>query len=226
METLEQLLRPGREIQIEFEGVNGEKINSKTKIIRCAQREYLALLVASKTNYLNHLTAGDSITLTCRSESKNVFCFVTEFVELKSGELPIIIVNRPTKIDNASRRNFFRCDVRLPFTYFLRNKERKGEVINLSAGGVFAVIDVDSSIIVGSRLACKLFLPKTKEPIMFVGRVVGIRKIDDNQGIALSFQNLTKDQQTLIVKYLFDQQRVMLIQKRVSGNNNNKLMIM
>jgi c-di-GMP-binding flagellar brake protein YcgR len=217
MDTLEQLLRPGREIQIEFNGSNGDKITYKTRVIRCIQNEYLALLMFSNEITLNELKEGASVTLTCRGESKNVFCFVTEFVELKPSELPILIVVRPQKIDNASRRNFFRCEVRLQFSYFLRNKEYKGEVVNLSAGGVFAVIDVDPSIIVGSRLACKLNLPKTKDSIMFVGRVVGIRKIDNAQGIALSFQNLTKEQQTQIVKYLFDQQRVMLVQKRVSN---------
>lgn len=215
METLEQLLRPGKEVQFEFTGMNGEAIVYKTRVIRTMQTEYLALLMASNEETLFQLSAGTTVTLTCQGESKNVFNFTTEFVEIKPGELPILIVIRPAKIENASRRNFFRCDVKLQFSYYMKNKDFRGEVINLSAGGLFAVIEVDPSIIVGTRLACKLFLPKTKAPIMFVGRVVDIRKHESSAGLALSFQNLTKDQQTQVVKYLFDQQRVMLVQKRV-----------
>ncbi len=218
MDTLEQLLRPGKEIQLEFNGNNNNKITYKTRVIRCAQKEFLALLMYSNETTLNDLKEGTTVNLICRGESKNVFCFGTEFIELKPGELPILIVTRPQKIENASRRNFFRCEVRLPFTYFQRNKEYKGDAINLSAGGLFAVIDVEPSIKTGSRLACKLFLPKTKDPIMFVGNVVGIRHINNIDGIALSFQNLGKDQQTQIVKYLFEQQRIILIQKRITSN--------
>lgn len=216
MDTLEQLLRPGKEIQFEFMGMNGEPIVYKTRVIRTMQVEYLALLMASNEETLLQLSAGASVTLTCWGESKSVFNFTTEFVETKPGELPILVVIRPTKIENASRRNFFRCDVKLQFSYYMKNKDFRGEVINLSAGGLFAVVEVDSSIIVGTRLACKLFLPKTKAPIIFVGRVVDIRKHESAAGLALSFQNLTKDQQTQVVKYLFDQQRVMLVQKRVN----------
>jgi c-di-GMP-binding flagellar brake protein YcgR len=218
MDTLEQLLRPGKEIQFEFNGVNDDKITYKTRVIRCVQKEFLALLMYSNEITLNELKEGVTVTLICRGESKNVFRFDAEFIELKPGELPILIVVRPQKIDNASRRNFFRCEVRLLFSYFHRNKEYKGEVINLSAGGLFAVADVEPSINTGSRLACTLYLPKTKDPIMFVGNVVGIRNINDTEGIALSFQNLAKDQQTQILKYLFDLQRVLLMQKRVSTN--------
>jgi len=216
METLEQLLRPGKEILFEFTGINDEKFSYQTRVIRCVRPEYLDLLMPSNDETLYQLKAGTTVNLSCRGESKDVFNFVTEFVELKPGELPILVVIRPTKIENSSRRNFFRCEVKLQFSYFLRNKESKGEVVNLSAGGIFAVINVDSSIIVGTRLACKLYLPKTKDPIMFVGRVVDIRKFESAPGLALSFQNLNKDQQTQIVKYLFDQQRMMLIQKRVN----------
>jgi c-di-GMP-binding flagellar brake protein YcgR len=216
METLEQILRPGKEVQVEFTGLDGEKIVYKTRVIRSMQVEYLALLMSSNEETLFQLSAGTNVNLTCRGEAKNVFNFITEFVELKPGELPIIIVIRPTKIESASRRNFFRCEVKLQFSYYMKNKDYRGEVINLSAGGLFAVVEVDSSIIVGTRLACKLFLPKTKAPIMFVGRVVDIRKFESAAGLALSFQNLTKDQQTQVVKYLFDQQRVMLVQKRVN----------
>jgi c-di-GMP-binding flagellar brake protein YcgR len=217
METLEQLLRPGKEVQLEFTGMGGEKIVYQTRIIRSMQVEHLALLMSASEETLYQLSAGTMVTLTCRSESKNVFTFTSEFVEIKPGELPILIVIRPTKIENATRRNFFRCDVKLQFSYYLKNRDFRGEVINLSAGGIFAVIEADSSIIVGTRLACKLFLPKTKLPIMFVGRVVDIRKHESATGLALSFQNLTKDQQSQIVKYLFDQQRVMLVQKRVNS---------
>jgi c-di-GMP-binding flagellar brake protein YcgR len=216
METLEQLLRPGKEVLFEFSGMNGETIAYKTRIIRSMQVEHLALLMSASEETLFQLSAGTTVNLTCRGESKNVFNFTTEFVMIKPGELPILIVIRPAKIENASRRNFFRCDVKLEFSYYLKNRDYKGEVINLSAGGLFTIIEVDSSIIVGTRLACKLFLPKTKAPIMFVGRVVDIRKQESAAGLALSFQNLTKDQQTQVVKYLFDQQRMMLVQKRVN----------
>lgn len=217
METLEQLLRPGKEIQLEFTGLNGENIVYQTRVIRSMQTEYLALLMAASDETLFQLSTGTTVTLTCRSDSKNVFTFTTEFVEIKPGELPILIVIRPIKIENASRRNFFRCEVKLQFSYYLKNRDYQGEVINLSAGGLFTVIEVDPSIIVGTRLACKLFLPKTKAPILFVGRVIDIRKQESIAGLALTFQNLTKDQQTKVVKYLFDQQRAMLVQKRVNS---------
>lgn len=224
METLDQILKPGKEVIFEFIGENGCKVKYSTKIMRSIQKEYLTLIMDSRESDLLQLQVGDQVNLTCRDELQHVYNFITEFVEVRYSELPIIIVARPSKIENATRRNFFRCHVRLQFSYFHRNKEYKGEVINLSSGGMFSVVEIDSSIIVGARLVCKLFLPKTKEPLLFVGRVVGIRKIDEAPGLAMSFQNLTKDQQSQIVKYLFDKQRVLLVQKRV--NSEQKMSVL
>lgn len=213
---LEDCFLPGKNVLLEFAGPDGEKNIFQTSVIRSINKERLNLLMTEREPSVEYLQPNSRVSLICfQGETvEHKFIFDTEFLELKPGEAPILVVKRPVKIESSSRRRYFRCDVRLPFSYFLRNKEYKGEVTNLSAGGLFVLTEPDPALVPGARIACKLFLPKIATPFLFVAKIVNTRRLDKTQGIALSFQQLNKDFQAQITRYLFQQQRMQLLSKR------------
>ena len=85
---------------------------------------------------------------------------------------------------------------------------------NLSAGGLFVLTEPNPGLEPGVRIACKLLLPKISEPFLFVAKIVSTRRLDKTQGMALSFQQLNKEFQAQITRYLFQQQRIQLLTKR------------
>lgn len=213
---LEECFLPGKNVLLEFTGPDEEKNIFQTSVIRCINKEQLNLLMAERESSVEYLEPHSQVSLICyQGETiEHKFTFKTEFLEMKPGEAPILVVSRPEKIDSSSRRRYFRCDVRLPFSYFLRNREYKGEVTNLSAGGLFVLTEPNPGLEPGVRIACKLLLPKISEPFLFVAKIVSTRRLDKTQGMALSFQQLNKEFQAQITRYLFQQQRIQLLTKR------------
>jgi c-di-GMP-binding flagellar brake protein YcgR len=216
MDNFEQILKPGNLLQFEFSGKNFEKVSFPTTIIRSIQKDLLYLLMTNKDPNLDDLQKETEVTLISQSDEREDYVFKTRFIQMRPTEIPILVVNRPTEYVDAARRSSFRCEVKLPFVYFFKQKEYPGEVANLSANGLMAVIDSNQFIDIGNKLVFKIQLPKVN-PLMCVGKIVNIRSKNNKQGISLNFQETSKEFQTYITRYLFEQQRFAINTTRKSS---------
>ncbi|HEX3047925.1 MAG TPA: PilZ domain-containing protein [Bacillota bacterium] len=216
MDNFEQILKPGNQLQFEFSGRNFEKNSFPTTIIRSIQKDLLYLLMNNKEPALDQLQKDTEVTLISQNDEKEDYVFMTRFIQTRPTEIPILVVNRPTEVIDSARRSSFRCDVKLPFVYFFKQKEYLGEVSNLSANGLMAVIDSNQFIEIGNKLVFKIQLPKVN-PLMCVGKIVSIRSKENKQGVSLNFQETSKEFQTYITRYLFEQQRFAINTTRKSS---------
>ena len=159
------------------------------------------------------IKTGAEIALICHYQNEPTsYFFTTQVLSEPSDESFFLEVSRPTKIQIASRRNFFRCNVNLPFNYSHDEQEIPGKVTNLSACGLFAVVKPDENLRLGLVIHAQMLLPTIPQPLKLEGKIVRMESLDKGarQGIAINFENNTENLQNKITKYLFQRQRELI----------------
>jgi c-di-GMP-binding flagellar brake protein YcgR len=203
------LLRPGKNVQLEFYDENNKKIIYRTSIWNF-EAEQLSLVMPKNDYILKNLKPGVKISVICRNGGgSHDYVFSTEFITAES-EQPLLMISKPSELGFGIGRYFFRCEVNLPFHYFAKKEKCKGEVTNLSANGLYATVSPNLHLEPGAVLTCQITLPNTKEPLLFVAKVVRVIKKENFQGIGLNFQHIDKNLQDHITQYLFQRQRALI----------------
>lgn len=207
---VEELFQPDSNLEIELKNNNNEKLVYQAQVMNLAA-DKLVLFIQEVEDTLNQIKTGTKLSLICRNEkSEDDYVFLTQLIK---NEQPILVVTRPSETHASTRRRYFRCDVKLPFSYFSES-ELKGEVTNLSASGLYAMIQPDQQLKVNMDITCQITLPTSPKPVLFVAKIARMQKKGDLQGIGLHFQYSSEDLQSQITKYLFNHQRQMINIKR------------
>lgn len=207
---IERLFRPGKKIEIELDDERGNKRTYQTVIIRNINKDHLSLLLSNKEESIRGLKPGAKISINCDELCK--FVFITELIEVKSGEYPLLIAQCPTEIHYSSRRRYFRCDVNFPFSFFYKQEQYKGDVLDLSVSGLRATTYSQFNLQQGMFLTCKFVLPTTAKPVLLVAKITRVDKNTEYQEIGLCFQNPSRDIQSQITQFLFQRQRILINQ--------------
>ena len=109
---------------------------------------------------------------------------------------------KPYKVDYTSLRRSSRIIVNLPFYYLLDNEVHMGELVDLSACGLFALVAPDARLLEGMPIAFQLMLPTTAIPILLKGEIVRNEIGDDKLGIRVNFTNITEATRNEFLKYI------------------------
>ncbi|MGE5583436.1 MAG: flagellar brake protein [Bacillota bacterium] len=207
--ALKEFLKPGKNVQLEFTADNGRKLIYRT-VVWDFDQDQLRLLLPKNDAFFNNLAPDTKVTLICRNDTEeNDYVLATQFIKTEPGQ-PLLVIEKPADIKFTVGRRFFRCEVNLPFDGFLKKDKFKGQVINLSANGLYAIINPTLQMEPGSILTCRMLLPTSNEPLLFVGKVIRIVRKENFQGVGLSFEHATKILQDQITKYLFQRQRALI----------------
>lgn len=221
MELLNRLLQPGKNVLLKFMG-NGFKGSVHTIVIRSTNEEQLTLLFKDNFNLISHLSHGTELKLICRDEEEgHDYHLLTELIEVKPGDLPIIVAKRPTKVDHSTRRSFLRLHVNLPFSYYDNFQEKTGEARNLSINGLLALVKSSPILRRDYVLTGKLTLPDAVPPLIIVGKIIRVEKEDElHSWVALDFRSASEEVKNRISRYLVQRQRHLInMKKRASSNN-------
>jgi c-di-GMP-binding flagellar brake protein YcgR len=203
------LLQPGKNVQLEFFDENGKKIIYRT-LVWSFEEERLCVLAPPNDHILKNAASGSKIMLICRNDGEaHDYVLTTELIKTEV-EQPLLIINKPADLEFTIGRHFFRCEVNLPFHFFTKKGKCPGEIANLSANGLYAIIDPGVNIEPGSTLTCQIILPNTTAQLLFVAKVTRITRKENFQGVGLSFQQLDKNIQDKITQYLFQRQRALI----------------
>lgn len=223
MNLLDRLLQPGKSILLKFMK-NGIKGSVHTYIIRSTNGEQLSLLVKEINSSISYLRPGTKIKLFSRDEEDgHEYRLLSELIEIKQGELPLVVVKRPTEVDHSTRRSSLRLIVNLPFGYYDDLKEKKGEIRNLSINGLLALVETSPSLKLNNTLTGKITLPTVKKPLIVIGKITRIQKEDDNHSwVALDFQSASEEVKNKISYYLVQRQRhlINMRKKSMAGSNS------
>jgi c-di-GMP-binding flagellar brake protein YcgR len=160
---------------------------------------YLEFLEKDVANLINK---GMELTICYLTEEGEKRKFGTYVIEQKVREDQPLVLAKPIAIDYTSFRRYHRVDVDLPFRYFVNEKVYTGKVNNISACGLFAVIEPQIMMKVGSVLQFEFDLPRNNRPTRLTGRIIRDELIGNpiKQGIAIDFEHIDKyDQAELMV---------------------------
>jgi c-di-GMP-binding flagellar brake protein YcgR len=215
---LDELFYPGNTVQLEFRPDFVHKTVILTAVVNITDDVLQLALPLDRNQYFTPIKIGTCLTLSTREKnSTKIYYYTTELLEHHEGNPSILTLKRPTFIQNTSRRNFFRCDVDLIFYYWLEENCYRGQVINLSASGLYGIIETNRQLNPGGILPLKILLPSLEEPLSIEAKIIRIVKTDKSgySGIALHYHNPTEKIQTLFTKYLFQRQRELIQEGRI-----------
>jgi c-di-GMP-binding flagellar brake protein YcgR len=215
---IDELFYPGATIQIEFRLSPTAKQLLLTSVDSLTDDVIKLLLPLTEDDPFTPVPVGTKIVLSVREKkTTQIYYYTAELLEHCVGNPSLLVVRRPSPIQFSSRRNFFRCEV--DFYFYYRNEEEyyRGQAVNLSASGLYGIINCNPHLSPGGliQLEIPLFsLNDSGEPLTVEARIIRIEQTDrpDQSAIAVHFHNPPEKAQNLITKYLFQRQRE-LIQK-------------
>jgi hypothetical protein len=220
--TIEQIFTPGNAVEIFFSQYIGN-IKSISAEVKAFQKGNLYFTTGAEGTE-DLLYAGAEVTLQYKSSENIKYLLGAYRITEVIREASILIsakpwesnslqyryfapqVETPWKVYATSLRRFFRVKVDLPFYYTLDEELTKiiqvGRIMDLSVGGLFAVVNPDPRLLLGSRFNFELHLPKVL-PLELRGEVVRSQTIENTKlGIALDFLNISEDNRDQIARYL------------------------
>jgi c-di-GMP-binding flagellar brake protein YcgR len=220
--SMEQIFRPGNTIQIIFSEYIGN-VKSFTATVKNLLEEGLYISTEAEDTG-NLFDAGAEITIQYESPEGTQYLFSTYKIAKVIKDASILIcakpwktnsslqyryfgpqVETPWKVHSASLRRYFRMKMDLPFYYRIDEVIYIGRLIDLSVGGLFAVVNPDSRLLLDSQLSFKLQLPEIAT-LEIQGEIVRSQTIDRTKlGIAISFVNISEDHRNEITRYLQSQ---------------------
>jgi c-di-GMP-binding flagellar brake protein YcgR len=155
------------------------------------------------------LLAGDQILINYWGED-SLYFFETRVLERRLQPLPVLILEKPQKINRSQRREFVRFGARLPFRYSLFDglETLDANTADISGGGISFTTPVPPRE--GSQMRLELELPGEK-PVKAVGSVV---RVADRSGpikkrykVGVTFLVIEEKDRDRIIKYIFARQR-------------------
>jgi c-di-GMP-binding flagellar brake protein YcgR len=222
-DLIEEILRPGITVQLEFTNSKGDKIKTKSTVNQLEETQ-LILDLPKKADVFNQLAPNDVVVVVCKhNDEPHDNVFFTQFVKVTHTDPPLAVLNKPG--DVSMGRHSLRYDVQIPFSYFYHDKEYKdGVVENLSSIGLLATIIPNENLKTGIDIPFKIVLPTFTSPLLLVGKIVRLIKIETKYQIAFSFPYIGREFQDQITKYLFSIQKTSLKQdqqQKVAFIKNN-----
>lgn len=201
---VEDIFKLGNTINIRFSDQIGQfkECQVLIKNIIKGMKEDKLYLEFSEKDLVELINKGSELTVWYLTEEEEKRQFATYIIEQKLRDDQSLVLAKPVAIDYTSFRRYHRVDVDLPFRYFVGEKVYHGKVVNLSACGLFAIIEPQIIIKEGSILQFEFDLPQNSRPTHLSGRVIRDELIGNpiKQGIAIDFERIDKyDQAELMV---------------------------
>ncbi len=201
---VEDVFKLGNTINIQFSDQIGQikECQVLIKNIIKGMKEDKLYLEFSEKDFVVLINKGSELTVWYLTEEGEKRQFATYIIEQKLRDDQSLVLAKPMAIDYTSFRRYHRVDVDLPFRYFVGDKVYSGKVVNLSACGLFAIIEPQIIIKEGSILQFEFDLPKNSRPTHLSGRIIRDELIGNpiKQGIAIDFEHIDKyDQAELMV---------------------------
>ncbi|HBF36688.1 MAG TPA: hypothetical protein DDW50_05150 [Firmicutes bacterium] len=203
---VEDVFKLGNKIDILFADKIGQMKNCQAlikNIIKGLKEDKLYLEFSEK-EIADLIQRGTELTVYYVTQEGEKKQFGTYIIEQKLREDQSLVLAKPVSIDYNSFRRFHRVDVDLPFRYFAGGKSYNGKVVNLSACGLFAVIEPQIIMKEGSLLQFEFDLPGNTRPTHLNGLIVRDELMGNpiKQGIAIDFRHVDKYEQAELMVFV------------------------
>ena len=203
---VEDVFKLGNTINIRFSDQIGQikDCQARIKNIIKGMKEDKLYLEFSDKEIVALINKGTELTVCYLTEEGEKRQFGTYIIEQKLRDDQSLVLAKPVAIDYTSFRRYHRVDVDLPFRYFVGEKVYNGKVVNLSACGLFAIIEPQIIIKGGSVLQFEFNLPRNSRPTRLSGKVIRDELIGNpiKQGIAIDFEHIDKYNQAELMVFV------------------------
>ncbi len=210
-----QLVRafaPGNVIVLEYVDVPGTLKSCSTRV---ADLEESYIILQAPLVKGRPLLFRESQELTLRrldSEQKEAYMTSVFVIDIRQGELPMLVCSKPKKIKKTSFRRFSRFNVNMPLSYNIPEqvKERSGWIRDLSLSGCYALIDPEPRVSEGSDVEFYVTIPGEEKEFFLEGRIIRIDDLAEGDkskiGVAVDFYELTDEMLETLYSYIFQLQ--------------------
>jgi c-di-GMP-binding flagellar brake protein YcgR len=211
---IDELFYPGNTVQVEYrENLTAKKI--LLTIVNSIDEEHIHLIYPPEDSNDSAVSipVGTGMILCVREKNTTqIYYYSSRLIEHKSGNPDLLVMERPSFAQYASRRNFFRCDVDFPFYYWIEKQQYKGLTCNLSASGMYGIIQYDPQLKPEMILQLEIPIPLIPAPLGCEARIIRLSPAEnpDQRGVALHFENPDEKLQNELTKYLFQRQRELI----------------
>lgn len=180
--------------------------------------ESFSIMVPIRDGHAVYLAPGDDVSVFILTDNVR-YAFETKVLgkELKSG-IKLVVLKKPQKLTTADRRDSVRINTLLFIQYaVIENNQadnweniepnQEAYVINLSGKGLR--LSLKWPILKGVLIVLSLHLEtkKNKVKVKLLGEVVRCEEIDGLYQIGVNFASITESQQSLIIRYVFENLR-------------------
>jgi c-di-GMP-binding flagellar brake protein YcgR len=193
---VEDVFKVGSTLHIQFSDQIGQLKECKAVIknILKGLKEDKIYLEFAQNEIASLINKGAELTIGYQAEDGENRKFGTYVIEQKIRENQPLVLAKAIAVDYTSFRRYHRVDVNLSFRYFVNEKVFPGKVTNLSACGLFAIIEPQIIMTVGTVLKFEFDLPRNNRPTQLTGRIIRDELIGNpvKQGIALDYEHIDK----------------------------------
>jgi c-di-GMP-binding flagellar brake protein YcgR len=204
---IEQLFAPGSRVVIEYIAEQGSLRQFNTKV-EDLEGNYIALQNPMVDGVPVNFKESQELTLR-RMDDQKLEAYVTNVfvIDIRQGEVPLLVCSKPKKINKTSLRRFCRFPVDLSFNYSTGGSAGSGSLNDLSVSGCYALIDADAQIASGINLKLAVQIPAEAE-LHIKGKVIRVDRPNDSgkTGLAIDFVDLSDVEQEALYSYIFQLQ--------------------
>ncbi|AIS52509.1 putative glycosyltransferase [Thermoanaerobacter kivui] len=138
---------------------------------------------------------------------QGLFTFYAKVLNRFSGKLPLLEIMPISSVERLQRRQYFRLEKIIPFTYTIKDDEEgkvyKGIIQDISGGGLRC--KVDKKLEIGTVINCNFTLNKE---ISVSGKVVRFEELlEKGYEIGLCYIDIDEKMREKIISYIFEEQR-------------------
>ncbi len=203
----EIIFAPGSRIVIEYVAEQGSLRQFNTKV-EDLEGNYISLQNPMEDTAPVNFKESQELTLR-RMDDHKLEAYVTNVfvIDIRQGEVPLLICSKPKKINKTSLRRFCRFPVDLLFNYTTGNSAGSGRLNDLSVSGCYALIEADAHVVSGLNLKLAVQIPAEAE-LHVKGKVIRVDRPNDSgkTGLAIDFVDLSDVEQEALYSYIFQLQ--------------------
>ena len=196
-------LLPGQKLRI---GLNNGKTMYSSQVQDISKNGTILIDTPVYSGHLVPVRIG-SIIQVIYFTKQGLFTFYAKVLNRFSGKLALLEIMPISSVERLQRRQYFRLEKVIPFTYTIIGEEEdkvyKGLIQDISGGGLKC--KVDKKLEVGTVINCVFTLD---QEITVSGKVVRYEELlEKGYEIGLCYVDIDEKVREKIISYIFEEQR-------------------
>ena len=178
----------------------------KSQFIGMDRGRFIIARLPANPEIRQQLNIGSELTTRYLHAGGKIYGFQTSVLAMEVRPFPLLFLKYPESVEVLSLRRFERVQCFTPATLFHQSKELKAVIVDISAGGMCLVMDLNgqepTEMEAEQELMCRFKLFFSEEETFIKAVIRNVEKDGDKMTIGLSFNEVSKEIQKSIQDYV------------------------